>query len=262
MGKKNKQSVSFDSFYEDIFQSRWPQIRDALSRESLYHELQFHGSDGSIDSYFLDEASYETALLLAPEEGDLVLDMCAAPGGKSLSLLSAFPAIRLISNEWSGVRRDRLRRVVQQHLPESLKDRIEITGHDARTWFRHEQNIYDRILLDVPCSSEKHVMNSPRHLKQWSPKRSKHLAIQAFTMLASALEVVKIGGSILYSTCALSPYENDEVIEKLHKKRFGRFEILPIHLPFGEKTRYGWQVIPDTAGGRGPMYAASIRRLS
>ena len=270
MGKK-KSRISFEDFYEDIFTSRWPRLREALLQESRYYQLSTGSSDGRAepverapqqrDSYFLDEASYHTAMQLDPQPEDRVLDMCAAPGGKTLVLMHRFPRIELTSNEWSGTRRERLRRVLQEHLREEQLQRVRITGFDARVWFRHEQSAYDRILLDVPCSSERHVLHSSAHLNKWSPARTKHLAIQAFTMLASALEVVKPGGLIIYSTCALSSLENDGVLEKLHKKRAGRFELVPLHLPFGEHTRYGWQVLPDTAEGRGPMYAAGIRRM-
>lgn len=254
MGKKK---ISFEEFYGDLYGERWSLIRDALLGEPGYFELCTRGEK----SYFLDEASYRTALLLNPGEGDAVLDMCAAPGGKSLTLISTWPSINLTSNEWSSRRRERLQRVLSEHLPPDRLDRVRVTGYDALTWFRHEHDGYDRILLDVPCSSERHVFNSPRHLKQWSPSRTKRLAVQAFAMLASALEVVKKGGTILYSTCALSPAENDGVLEKLHLKREGRFRLLPVHLPFGEKSRYGWQVVPDTSQGRGPMYAAMIERV-
>ena len=255
MGKK-KAGISFEDFYEDMYESRWPQLKQALLKESTYYQLDTAG-----DAYFLDEASYYTALQLDPQSGERVLDMCAAPGGKSLVLMHRFSNIELTSNERSGTRRGRLRRVLHEHLNGEQLQRVRITGFDARVWFRHEQAAYDRILLDVPCSSERHVLQSETHLKKWSPARTKHLAIQAFTMLASALEVLKPGGLILYSTCALSTAENDGVLEKLHKKRGGRFELAPLHLPFGEYTRYGWQVLPDTAEGRGPMYAAGIRRL-
>ena len=281
MGKKKKSRISFEEFYEEMFPSRWPGLREALLQESSYYELatgsgggpeETEGPEEKVDekaeekaprreSYFLDEASYRTALLLAPQPGERVLDMCAAPGGKSLVLMHRFSKIHLTSNEWSGARRDRLRRVLHEHLREEQLQRVRITGFDARVWFRYGQNAYDRILLDVPCSSEQHVLQSNTHLKKWSPARTKHLAIQAFAMLASALEVVKPGGLILYSTCALSSLENDGVLEKLHKKRAERFELVPLHLPFGEHTRYGWRVLPDTAAGRGPMYAAGIRRI-
>lgn len=272
MGKKKNPRISFEAFYEDMFESRWPRLREALLQESGYYELTtgsgpeetYEKPDEEAprrDSYFLDEASYRTAMQLAPQPEERVLDMCAAPGGKSLVLMHRFPQIDLTSNEWSGTRRERLRRVLHEHLRAEQLQRVRITGFDARVWFRHEQSAYDRILLDVPCSSERHVLQSSAHLKKWSPARTKHLSIQAFAMLASALEVVKPGGLIVYSTCALSSLENDGVLEKLHKKRPGRFELEPLHLPFGEHTRYGWQVLPDTAAGRGPMYAAGIRRI-
>jgi len=263
MGSKKKERISFDDFYQEIFQSRWPSIRQALSQEPHYHEIPpVDSRDGSRVSYFLDEASYRTALLLEPQPEDLVLDMCAAPGGKSLSLLHAFPSIQLTSNEWSSARRARLHRVLQDHLGPDYRRRVKVTGFDANIWYRHEREKYDRILLDVPCSSERHLLSSPKHLRQWSPTRSKRLALQAFGMLASALEVVRVGGIIVYSTCALCPEENDGVIEKLYRKRPGRFELLPAVLPFGEKTGYGWQVIPDTAEGRGPIYCARIKRIA
>ncbi|MDY7028980.1 MAG: RsmB/NOP family class I SAM-dependent RNA methyltransferase [Spirochaetota bacterium] len=262
MGEKNKHRISFDEFYADLFDSRWPVLREALLREPSYHALHTDGPGDQSPVYYLDEASYRTALLLQPDDGDEVLDMCAAPGGKSLTLITSFPSIRLTSNERSANRRFRLKRVLQDHLSSARFEQIRVTGYDARTWFRHEKNAYDRILLDVPCSSERHILNSQPHYSRWSPSRTNHLAVQAFAMLASALEVVRPQGIILYCTCALSPLENDGVIEKLHRKRPDRFEIVPVHLPFGEKTRYGWQVLPDDSGGRGPMYAAGVRRTT
>jgi 16S rRNA C967 or C1407 C5-methylase (RsmB/RsmF family) len=92
---------------------------------------------------------------------------------------------------------------------------IRDTGHDATLWFRHETERHHRILLDVPCSSERHLISSHIHLARWIPARTKHHSIQAFAMPASALEVVTIGGFIFYSTCALSPAENDGAVEKL-----------------------------------------------
>ena len=53
---------------------------------------------------------------------------------------------------------------------------------------------------------------------------------------------------------------NDGVLAKLHKKRSGRFRCLPLKSPWGEATSYGWQILPDTCGGRGPMYFSKIQR--
>jgi 16S rRNA C967 or C1407 C5-methylase (RsmB/RsmF family) len=246
----------FERFYAELFPQRWPALRRALTQEPHYTALE----QGLLQPYYLDEASYHAARALDPQPGEEILDMCAAPGGKCLSLLSLQPAIRMTANERSSRRRGRLKRVLEEHLPEERFRELRITGHDAARWSQYEEAAYDRILLDVPCSSERHIYTSPAHLQQWSPARSRHLAVQAFAMLASALEVVRPGGLILYSTCALAPQENDGVIAKLFRKRAGRFELQETRLPFGEPTRYGWQVLPDTAEGRGPIYCARLRR--
>jgi 16S rRNA C967 or C1407 C5-methylase (RsmB/RsmF family) len=261
-GAKNSRGArggsGFDAFYAKLYPQRWPALREALRSEGRHIEL----TEGLERPYFMDEASYHTALALQPREGSEAADFCAAPGGKTLVLAAAFPSVALTANEKSGGRRQRLRRVLQEHLPPSRLRELRITGRDAALWFKYETEAYDHILLDVPCSSERHILGSPAHLQRWSPARTKHLAIQAFAMLASALEVVRPGGTILYSTCALSPLENDAVVGRLYEKREGRFRIHPLRLPFGEETRYGWQVLPDTAGGRGPMYAAKIERIA
>ncbi len=257
MGKK-KSKINFDAFYGDFFPGRWKELKNALLKEPIKTSYK----NGLLKPYFLDEASILTAVTLDVKEGDRVLDLCAAPGGKTLILAGQIGEKGgLVSNDRSAVRRNRLKKVIQEHIPENAAEKITITGHDATRWCIYEKNAYDKILLDAPCSSERHVLNSPEHLKKWSPARTRHLAIQAYSMLVSALDVVKIGGIILYSTCALSPVENDGVIEKLIKKRKGRFIIVPVDIPYGEATPYGWQILPDTAEGRGPMFMAKIKRI-
>jgi 16S rRNA C967 or C1407 C5-methylase (RsmB/RsmF family) len=249
--------TGFENYYAELFPQRWPALRRSLMQEPSYTGID----SGLLRPYYLDEASYLAALTLSPEAGEEILDMCAAPGGKCLTLLSAAPDIRMTANERSAKRRDRLKRILEEHLPPETLRRVKVTGHDAARWSQYEQEAYDRILLDVPCSSERHVYSSSEHLAAWSPARSKHLAVQAFAMLASALDAVRNGGYILYSTCALAPQENDGVVGKLYRKREGRFALEEVRLPFGEPTSYGWNVLPDTAGGRGPLYCALIRRL-
>ena len=249
--------TGFDEYYSDIYGTRWPTIKSALQAEPRYYSLR----EGLQKAYFLDEASVFVARLLDVQPGDTVLDLCAAPGGKTLVLaLAAGPTGTVVANDRSAGRRERLRRVLREHLPAEIAESVTITGHDATRWCLHEQKAYDRVLLDVPCSSERHVLQSETHLQRWGPSRPRRLAAQAYAMLASALETVKPGGSILYSTCALSPAENDGVIQRLSEKRDGRFEIQPITGPFGTPTSLGWQVYPDTDEGRGPMYACKLLR--
>ena len=77
--------------------------------------------------------------------------------------------------------------------------------------------------------------------------------------LAAALDAVKPGGRIVYSTCSISPLENDGVVEKLFKKRKDMFDIINFKPETGEKTRYGIHILPDTTGA-GPIYYCGIEK--
>ncbi len=258
MGLKRKKSLDFEQYYQSIFAERWNALREAL----LCPNNPVPFSNMLNCPYFLDEGSVIAADQLPISDGDTVLDMCAAPGGKSLILASKLKESGfLVCNDRSSTRRSRLHKVLAQHLPTKILERIRVTSHDATRWSLYEREQYDAILLDAPCSSERHVLQDPKALALWSPARSKHLAIQQFAMLASALEAVKIGGYVLYSTCSISPGENEEVIAKLEKKRSGRYEEVFNSVPFAEKRHYGSIILPDTAKGRGPLYFCLLRRL-
>jgi 5-methylcytosine rRNA methyltransferase NSUN4 len=96
-------------------------------------------------------------------------------------------------------------------------------------------------------------------MKKWGLGRSKRLASRQFAMLSSALLVLKGGGLMAYSTCALSPFENDGVIEKLMKKKGDQVQIIKKDFPYGERTEYGTIFLPDK-GPFGPFYLALIKK--
>ncbi len=218
-------------------------------------------------SYYLDPASAEAAASLEIRPGMQVLDMCAAPGGKAVALLQSFlntspnESINLTLNERSASRRARLQRVLSDSVPSWSRSPIRVTSHDARKWGLHEQNVYDVILLDTPCSSERHLIQEPKTLRDWSPKRSVRLALDAYAMLAAALTAVRPGGVVLYLTCALSPLENDGVIAKALQRRGDEFKGLsPPELSGSEPSQYGCIVLPDRAAGHGPLFAARLQK--
>ncbi|MFP4206530.1 MAG: RsmB/NOP family class I SAM-dependent RNA methyltransferase [Spirochaetaceae bacterium] len=256
---KDRGEKAFEQHYEALFAARWPGLREALRAEPTYTTL---GSP-LLRPYYLDEASLIAARALPLEGAGEVLDMCAAPGGKTLVLASHMgEEAHLVANERSARRRERLQRVLDEHLPADVRLRVEVTGHDATRWGLHERDAYDRILLDVPCSAERHLLDSPGHLGRWTPARTKHLSIQAFAMLAAALDAARPGGYVLYSTCALSPQENDGVIEKASRKRSGRFLPQEVSAPWTEPTHHGYRILPDSAEGRGPIYFSLLEVLA
>ena len=258
MSKKEDGATLFEKMYEGLYGSRWPELKRALLKEST--PIPFYMASNT--PYYMDEASIIAAQILPLKHGDIVLDMCSAPGGKALVLASRLKEdSSLICNDRSSSRRNRLHHVLDTHLEKNVRERISITSHDASKWALYEKDRYDAILLDAPCSSERHVVNNPLLLRQWSNTRPKRLAIQQFAMLCSALEAVKVGGYILYSTCSIQTIENEGVIDKLAKKRKGRYSIEPLPDVIGEEVSYGKIILPDTQNNLGPLYICLIRRV-
>jgi 16S rRNA C967 or C1407 C5-methylase (RsmB/RsmF family) len=283
----------FEEFYSELFSDRWETLRAAFAADGVYKELK----EGLRKSYFLDQASFAAAKQLEVEPGHQVLDLCAAPGGKSLVLASDLFALtdleklrieaeeakasgipahenkaefealvdklntsKLICNDRSNHRRNRLKKVIQEHLPPDILDQIVITGRDASRWGIHEKNLYDRVLLDVPCSSEAHLIKNPKELHKWTKNRTKNLSQQAYAMLLSAMEAVKPGGYIVYSTCALSPKENEQTVIRALERRKGLCEIVtPSKVDDNwEAKDPGYQILPDVSTGAGPIYFCKL----
>ena len=258
MGKTVKGAEGFELFYREMYGARWPDLKNAL----LVEPERIPFSEGLLKPYFLDFGSYLAARALEADPGEMLLDMCAAPGGKSLVLAAALGGRgSLTSNDRSAARRKRLITVLDGHLPPEKRRTVRVTGYDAARWCLYERDAYDRILLDVPCSSERHLLHSPKHLAQWSPARTRHLAQQAYAMLVSALGVLKPGGILVYSTCTISARENDDVLDRIFAKYPAAAEAAPPPVNEGTATPYGRLILPDSDGGLGPMYIARLRKL-
>jgi 16S rRNA C967 or C1407 C5-methylase (RsmB/RsmF family) len=252
--------MEFFDYFSQLYGDRWPVLLEALKGEGNAVRLQF---GESLEPYFLDEASVFAAKSLAVEPGMDVLDMCAAPGGKSLVIASMLQGEgSLQSNDRSPDRRLRLTHVLENSLPASWLGIVKVTGYDGVKFGLHKKESYDRILLDAPCSSDRHVLNSPAHLEVWSAKRVKRLSVEQGSLLASAVDALRPGGVLVYGTCALSPLENDKVVEKILKKR-PAMRVVPIEeIPQGaDRTEFGVHVLPDTSEGRGPIYCAKLTKI-
>lgn len=239
--------------------------------------------------YIMDPASVIVALSLEVNSKDLVLDLCAAPGGKSLVLAEQMQELSnrssqsdkadefnkiegtLISNEYSESRRERLTRVFQQYIPKEKRLFINVKGLDGNQYGLRQAQVFDRVLADVPCSGERHLFENPSELKLWSEKRTKNLAVRQFSLLSSAWLACKVGGRIVYSTCSISNTENDEVVRKLIKKRkptvlrpsfikeISKNFIKETSKDFIEETEFGYQILPDKCGF-GPMYFSVLEK--
>ena len=255
--KKSDGAAQFEDYYQAIWADRWPSLRAAL----LEQRQPAAFSDGLEKPYYMDEASILTASLLPLHEGCRVLDMCAAPGGKTLVLASRLAGRgSIVANDRSRDRKARLDRVLDEHLGPGLRKSVKSTCRDASKWGLYEKEAYDSILLDAPCSSERHVISSPGHLSIWSPRRPRRLAIEQYALLSSAFMALREGGYLLYSTCSVNPGEDEEVIARLFKKREGLVEEAEVNAEGAQKCPFGYIVLPDMAAGRGPMYYCLLRK--
>jgi 16S rRNA C967 or C1407 C5-methylase (RsmB/RsmF family) len=260
-GDKPRGSAAFEERYRGLFGERWAALSAALAAPADRVALDA----GGLEPYWLDSASIFAARALElPEEG-AVLDACAAPGGKSLAIASRMGKdARLVSNELSSDRRRRLRYVLDRHLSAEARSRVEVRGRDAASLCRSMPEAFDAILLDAPCSSERHVLADPAALAEWTLARARSLALRQWSLLSSALIMLKSGGCLVYSTCALSPEENDGVVARA-AARYGaslRFD-RPAYSGPGESegAEYGVSVLPDRACGAGPMYVSRMWKV-
>ena len=239
--------------------------------------------------YSLDGASVFPALALGPKKGDRVLDACAAPGGKTLLLLDQLERLgggTLVANEKAHKRRSRLRKVLEEYVPLDYdgKVNVQVTGLDAvdKRALAHLEP-FDCILVDAPCSSERHFLRS-NGASRWSPSRLKRDAQLQLAILRGLLPSLKPGGRIVYSTCALAHEENDDVVKEIlenTKSRHGHD--LTINDPLAnltfidddkdhsqqgghllmaglERTEYGAIALPDKSKF-GPLYWSSLTSL-
>lgn len=283
MGKKDKDALrgeqGFNSYYENVFGERWSTLKEALLKEA---EPVPYCLDPSLRTYYLDSASILAAFSLPLKGAEDILDLCAAPGGKTLVLASLMDeGAKLTSNERSFERKMRLSKVCEEHVPQKIQENLTITCSDGALWCKTKSECFDRILLDAPCSSERHVLNDKKYLDMWSPARVKTLSIEQWALLSSAWRLLKKGGYLVYSTCALAPAENDMVVQRLFKK-FDDARVLSLDdeqykecrndtgkiqlcsknlvLPDTEKTEFGYHVLPDVNGGAGPIYFSIIKK--
>ena len=270
--QKLRGADGFEAYYRTLYGERWQAIKTAFAAESAYTAFRADGGAGGCEPYYLDAGSVRAAASLPLAGAAHILDMCAAPGGKTLVLASCMESgAVLLANERSAERRTRLFKVCDASLPAAVRSRVTVSGNDGATMCRHQGECFDRILLDAPCSSERHVLADSRYLAEWSPSRIKTLAISQWALLSSAWRMLAPNGFLVYSTCALAREENDGVIARLVRK-FADAEVLPAavandvsafcpaSLPDGEPTDFGTIILPDVSAGAGPLFFCLLRK--
>ena len=171
------------------------------------HAYYIEWGEGSL---IFDPVSLVPCLALAPEKGDVILDMCAAPGTKTfiLSFLTGNKA-NITANDVSRNRVMRLTANMERH---GVKCRV--TNESGRTI----EGNFNKILVDAPCSGEGMINKKEKVFESWSEKRIRFLAKKQKKLVKHAFEILDTGGLLVYSTCTFAPEENEGIIDFLLNK--------------------------------------------
>lgn len=228
-----------------------------------------------LNYFVMDAASILPVLCLGIKPNDVVADYCAAPGGKALSmLLTKYPS-RILMNDSSLSRSHRLQSVMKSYVPRAeIAKRIEFRNMRAERMV--ETDAYDKILLDVPCTNDKvSVLSNQNNLfKTNRIDERAGLPDLQIKILIAGLRSLKVGGDLVYSTCSLSPTQNDFVVraalERIEKENDCRFSVYnlrdairPLRPLFKlHYCEYGILTLPFIPSNSGPMFVAKITRTA
>lgn len=195
--------------------------------------------------YYMQESSARYPVsLFSLQEGMCVLDLCAAPGGKSGQLAAGLKGTGLlVSNELVPNRA----KILESNLERLGVTNAVITNMDAEALVNRTGAVFDAVLVDAPCAGEGMFRKDPDAVRDWSEAHVSSCAVRQRKLLMTAREAVKPGGELVYSTCSFSPAENRETVRYF-------LEQAPDFTLISEKTLY-----PHTSEGEG-QYAALLKR--
>ncbi|HNE26260.1 MAG TPA: 16S rRNA (cytosine(967)-C(5))-methyltransferase RsmB, partial [Pseudomonadales bacterium] len=237
----NRQRKNIDNYCAVLNEAGIVGVRSAMAPDAVLLEQAvnvnalpgFFDGDCSVQ----DVAAQLCAPLLRLQAGQRVLDACCAPGGKTSHILETEPQLAelvAIDNDEKRLQR------VRDNL-ERLQFSATVLCADAAQW--HSEKLFDRILLDAPCSGTGVIRRHPdiKHLRRESDIAA--LAVRQRELLEAMWRLLKAGGVLLYTTCSILPQENEQVIDDFLAQHTDA-EIDAIDVNWGLATQSGRQLLP------------------
>ena len=217
-------------------------VADPADRERVVRHPRVEGGA----AYPQGLASQLAALALDPRPGESALDLCSAPGGKTLDLAARLgPDADLAAVESSRPRFFRLK----ANLERAGAGFVRTYLHDGRRTGGKVPGRFDAVLLDAPCSGDTRLRGGGDP-SAWGVRKAKRLAGKQRQLLGSAIACARPGGRVLYATCSFSPEENEAVVD--HALRVGGVEAEALSLPEG-------LAVPGLAGWEGEGFHPGVR---
>lgn len=189
--------------------------------------------------YPLKMASAIPVVELNPQPGERIMDLCAAPGGKTIHIAARMKgegflfAVEPVRDRFFKLRANCERTGVKNAVFKQADGRM----------IRPDREGFDKVLVDAPCSSESRFESAePKTYAYWSLRKIKEMRKKQIGLIRSGLRCLKPGGILVYSTCTFAPEENESVIQYIQRKFENEIELLPVET--GKEFQYpiltGW----------------------
>ena len=159
--------------------------------------------------YIMDISSMMSPSFFKLNKNDLVLDMCAAPGGKTIFLALNNPSCYIVANDISFKRALNL----SSNIERMGLSNVMVTFNDFKNNYLNFKERFDAILLDAPCSGSAMFRKNELVKEDWSYQKVLNLQIEQKELIKEAIFMLKDGGELIYSTCSFSYEEDEEVIQ-------------------------------------------------
>ncbi|ESO04623.1 hypothetical protein HELRODRAFT_111641 [Helobdella robusta] len=248
---------------------------------SKFRPAKMDKKSGKLSYYLMDAASILPTLALDLFPNCSVLDLCAAPGGKTYAMLQTMLPDTIMCLDRSYNRMVRLKDTLRLYFPRDYieSEKVKVKVADAMNFGFFHENSFDRVLADVPCLNDRHSVTEDENNWFKSSRQAERLLLQQQQqqLLISAVKACKPGGIIVYSTCTLSPPQNDgtvrAAIESLitdHNIEVSVMDTGPLAAAYREYFNFnenpgfcslGQLVLPNVTANFGPMYFCKIKRL-
>ncbi|MEP7238395.1 MAG: RNA methyltransferase [Ferruginibacter sp.] len=234
--------------------------RPSFTLDPLFHAGAYYVQEAS--SMFLEEALKQTVDLIQPLK---VLDLCAAPGGKSTLIQSIISKESLlVSNEVIKARAN----ILSENITKWGAANVIVTNNDPKD-FQRLQNYFDVIVVDAPCSGSGLFRKDPNAINEWSENNVQLCAQRQQRILADIMPSLKDGSTLIYSTCSYSQQEDEAVADWLIQEF--KFESVKLKVDeawgivetVAENTNaFGYRFYPDKVKGEGFFIAAFKKQAS